>query len=54
MRQFKGLEIGELKLRRYGGKIDAITGATITSRAVTEAAREAAEAVARGLGREGR
>jgi len=52
LRQFKGLRAGDLKLRRYGGKIDAITGATITSRAVTEAAREAAESVARGMGRD--
>lgn len=53
LRQFRGLKAEDLKLKRYGGKIDAITGATITSRAVTEAAREAAESVARALGRDG-
>ena len=53
LRQFKGLRAEDLKLRRYGGKVDAITGATITSRAVTEAAREAAESVAKALGRDG-
>lgn len=39
--QFKGKTSSELQLKKDGGTIDAITGATITSRAVTEALREA-------------
>ncbi len=35
--QFAGLAADEIALSRDGGKIDAITGATISSRAVTEA-----------------
>lgn len=54
LRQLRGKRPRDLKLRRYGGKIDAITGATITSRAVTEAAKEAAEAVLEGLMRGGK
>ena len=38
--QFTGLETGDIALSRDGGKIDAITGATISSRAVTEAIQE--------------
>lgn len=34
--QFAGLSVGESALRRDGGAIDAITGATISSRAVAE------------------
>ena len=54
LRQFRGLKVEDIKLRRYGGKVDAITGATITSRAVTEAARKAVKAVAKALERERR
>jgi len=38
--QFKGLSINDIALKSEGGKIDAITGATISSRAVVEAIRE--------------
>ena len=41
--QFKGLEIGDVKLSKDGGKIDAISGATISSRAVTDSVRSAIE-----------
>ncbi|MFV2040998.1 MAG: FMN-binding protein [Candidatus Hydrothermarchaeales archaeon] len=37
--QFKGLESEEIKLEKYGGKVDAISGASISSRAVTEIIR---------------
>lgn len=41
-RQFIGLEIGsgKIELAKDGGPIDAITGATISSRAVTSSVRE--------------
>ncbi len=35
--QFKGLSINDIALKSEGGKIDAITGATISSRAVVDA-----------------
>ena len=38
--QFKGLSASDIVLRPEGGKIDAITGATISSRAVVSAIRE--------------
>jgi electron transport complex protein RnfG len=38
--QFKGLVVDEIALSRDGGKIDAITGATISSRAVVSAIQE--------------
>ncbi len=38
--QFIGLETGDVALSKDGGRIDAITGATISSRAVTEAIQE--------------
>ncbi len=38
--QFMDLEIGDMALSKDGGKIDAITGATISSRAVTEVIQE--------------
>lgn len=41
--QFQGKSSSELRLKKDGGTIEAITGATITSRAVTEALREAME-----------
>lgn len=34
--KFKGLLPEDVKLRKFGGKVDAITGATISSKAVTE------------------
>ncbi len=43
--QFKGKRIGDVRLRQDGGVIDAITGATISSRAITDTARERAEVV---------
>jgi electron transport complex protein RnfG len=41
--QFRGLESGDVKLSKDGGKIDAISGATISSRAVTDSVRTAIE-----------
>ncbi len=38
--QFKGLSASDIALSSEGGKIDAITGATISSRAVVDAIRE--------------
>jgi len=43
--QFKGKRIGDVRLRQDGGAIDAITGATISSRAITDTVRERAEVV---------
>jgi Na+-translocating ferredoxin:NAD+ oxidoreductase subunit G len=37
--QFKGLGMQDINLTKDGGKIDAITGATISSKAVTDALR---------------
>jgi len=39
--QFKGLGIDELEIKSEGGKIDAITGATISSKALTSSVKEA-------------
>jgi electron transport complex protein RnfG len=36
LKQFVGLEADEVKLEKYGGKVDAISGATISSRSVTD------------------
>jgi len=41
--QFKGLGLEDISLSKDGGKIDAITGATISSRAVTNAVRDEIE-----------
>ncbi|MBD3164283.1 RnfABCDGE type electron transport complex subunit G [Candidatus Woesearchaeota archaeon] len=41
--QFSGLPADKIALRRNGGKIDAITGATITSSAVIDAVKQALE-----------
>ncbi len=41
--QFKGKTAAEIRLKKNGGTIEAITGATITSRAVTEALFEGME-----------
>jgi electron transport complex protein RnfG len=41
--QFAGKTAAELRLKKDGGTIDAITGATITSRAVTEGLHAALE-----------
>ncbi|MBC8387261.1 MAG: RnfABCDGE type electron transport complex subunit G [Actinobacteria bacterium] len=38
--QFKGLSLSDITLKSEGGKIDAITGATISSRAVVNAIKE--------------
>lgn len=43
--QFKGERIEDVRLRQDGGVIDAITGATISSRAITDTVRERAEVV---------
>lgn len=40
--QFAGIAVEDVALRRDGGQIDAITGATISSRAVAQAVRAAA------------
>jgi len=39
--QFAGLNIDDVALKRDGGQIDAVTGATISSRAVVDAVRAA-------------
>jgi electron transport complex protein RnfG len=38
--QFRGLTLDEAKLKQDGGKVDALTGATITSRAVCDAVQK--------------
>jgi electron transport complex protein RnfG len=38
--QFKGLSVSDIALKSEGGRIDAITGATISSRAVVNAIQE--------------
>ena len=43
--QFNGKRIEDVRLRQDGGVIDAITGATISSRAITDTVRERAEVV---------
>ena len=40
--QFIGVDIADIALREKGGEIDAITGATISSKAVVEAIRDTA------------
>jgi electron transport complex protein RnfG len=40
--QFAGLDVNQVALSRDGGRIDAITGSTISSSAVVEAVRETA------------
>jgi len=47
--QFDGKEYGNLKVDKDGGAIESITGATITSRAVTNSVANAAEALAEAL-----
>ncbi len=39
--QFRGISVNEVDLSRNGGKIDAITGATISSTAVVEGVKKA-------------
>jgi len=41
--QFSGVSVDQVKLARNGGKIDAITGATISSTAVVKGVRNAIE-----------
>lgn len=43
--QFTGLELDDIALSKDGGSIDAITGATISSRAVTDTVREKMAAI---------
>ncbi len=38
--QFEGLSVSDIALKPEGGKVDAITGATISSRAVVDAVKE--------------
>ncbi|MEO0068838.1 MAG: FMN-binding protein [candidate division WOR-3 bacterium] len=47
--QFKGKTASEIRLTKDGGKIEAITGATITSRAVCDGLRAAMEKYAQML-----
>jgi len=47
--QYRGLRLEEVRLRSEGGKVDAITGATVSSRAVTKAVRNALERLKRAL-----
>lgn len=49
--RFAGLHPEEIRLKVDGGKVDAITGATVSSRAVTEAVRKAVEGLCRALGK---
>lgn len=42
--QFKGLKVSDVNLNKDGGKIDAITGATISSKAVVNAVRDELQA----------
>lgn len=41
--QFKGKKANEILLKKNGGALDAVTGATISSRAVTDGVREGIE-----------
>jgi electron transport complex protein RnfG len=43
--QFSGKRIEDVRLRQDGGVIDAITGATISSRAITDIVHERAKVV---------
>lgn len=43
--QFEGKHISQCSVRKDGGEIDSITGATITSRAVSDSVREGLEAM---------
>jgi electron transport complex protein RnfG len=43
LKQFEGLPVEAIELSRNGGKVDAITGATISSTAVVRAVKEAVE-----------
>jgi electron transport complex protein RnfG len=46
--QFKGLPLtGEFKIKKEGGQVDAISGATITSRGVADAVSDAAKIYSR-------
>jgi len=45
LKQFKGLTVEELKLSTEGGKVDAITGVTISSKAVVDAIRKKLEEI---------
>ena len=45
--QFKGKTLEEMKLKNDGGKLDAITGATISSKAAIKAVRKGMEAGSR-------
>lgn len=42
-KQFEGVSVSQIALEQDGGKIDAITGATITSAAITNGVRKAAD-----------
>ena len=45
LKQFRGLALDEVKLKGSGGAVQAITGATISSRGTVEAARAAVEKI---------
>ena len=53
MKQFGGKAGPSLKIKKEGGEIDAITGATITSRAVCEAIKDACARIDRVEGKAG-
>lgn len=48
--QFSGLSVQELYLDRDGGKVHAVSGATLSSRAITEAFRKKIETIISGTG----
>jgi len=52
--RFIGLTVNELALRKAGGKVDARTGATISSKAVTDGLRKTIENKLETLTREGK
>ena len=47
--QYRGLKPDEVRLKSEGGKVDGITGSTISSRGVTNAVRDAIEKVRRAV-----
>lgn len=51
--QFQGLDMNNIKLTRDGGEVDAITGATITSRAVIDGVLEGFNIIGEGISTDG-
>lgn len=52
--QFRGLSFGDVKLKQDSGKVDAITAATITSRAVVNAVRKSHEILTEIISKQGK